>query len=226
MDMQEMKATAQKAAKKVVKEVDHFAKLERFIAAVLVFNPAILYWADQKTLRDSISNYYFMEAGHWFGSLLTLAAALFIYNGAQHMSAQKEEDANIKRAKSRFGKYYNIIFGLALFGVLYFDHITYKWIHYIFACIFFVGCALAMILTRETKLNNLGNVMGTLTLLFMGVHLLLEYVIWKDHNPFTLLWAEWIGLILIAIYFIAESRQRDLQEEVAHIFEPENMNSY
>ncbi|UWX54884.1 hypothetical protein NYZ99_19450 [Maribacter litopenaei] len=182
MDIKEIKATAQKAAKKVVKEVDHFAKLERFIAAVLVFTPAILYWADHHTFRDSISNYYFMEAGHWFGSLLTLAAALFIYNGAQHMSAQKEDDASIKRAKSRFGKYYNIIFGLALFGVLYFDHITFKWTHYIFASIFFVGCALTMILTRETGLNILGDVLGTLTLLFPGIHFLVEYVIWTDRN--------------------------------------------
>ncbi|PIB39349.1 hypothetical protein [Maribacter sp. 4G9] len=222
MNLQDMKITVQKARKKVVKEVDHFAKLERFIAAVLIFTPAILYWADlgcRDTFRDSISNYYFMWAGHWFGSLLTLAAALFIYNGAQHMSAQKEKQPLVKKAKSRFGKGYNIIFGVALFGVLFFDHITFKWTHYIFASIFFVGCALAMILTRETRINTLGDVLGVLTLVFLGFHLLLEYVVWKDHNPFTLLWAEWIGLILIAIYFIAESRQRDRQEEEAHLYE-------
>ena len=222
MNLQDMKMMAQSAGNKVVKEVDHFAKLERFIAAVLIFTPGILYWADlpnRNTFRDSISNYYFMKAGHWFGSLLTLAAALFIYNGAQHLSAQKEDDASIKRAKSRFGKGYNIIFGLALFGVLFFDHITFKWTHYIFACTFFVGCALAMILTRETTINILGDVLGVLTLLFLGLHFLLEYVVWKDHNPFTLLWAEWIGLILIAIYFIAESRQRDRQEKAAHLYE-------
>ena len=36
--MQEMKATAQKAVKKVAKEVDHFAKAERFIAAAILYN--------------------------------------------------------------------------------------------------------------------------------------------------------------------------------------------
>ena len=210
MNLQEMKATAEK----VVDKVNQFAKLERFIAAVLIFTPAILYWADlgcRDTFRDSISNYYFMWAGHWFGSLLTLAAALFIYNGAQYMSLSK-------LGGSRFGKGYNIIFGLALLGVLFFDHINYKLVHYIFACIFFVGCALAMILTTDTEINTLGNVLGVLTLVVLGVHFLLEYVVWKDHNPFTLLWAEWIGLILIAIYFIAESHQRDRKEEAADLY--------
>ena len=223
MDMQEMKATAQKAAKKVAKEVDHFAKAERFIAAVLTLTPLVLFLTDtcpstQGQFRTSISNYVFMPESYWFGSLLALAGALFIFNGAQHMSAQQEDEADKRRAKSRFGKGYNILFGVALFGVIYFDHVHHTWLHYIFASIFFVGCALAMILTTDTEINTLGNVLGVLTLVVLGVHFLLEYVVWKDHNPFTLLWAEWIGLILIAIYFIAESLQRDRQEKAAHLY--------
>lgn len=221
MDIDEVKDKLTEVGKITMKKVDHFAKLERIIATVLIFTPLILYLADldcRKSFRDSISNYYFMCHSHWFGSLLTLAAALFIYNGAQHMSAQKEEKALVKRAKSRFGKGYNIIFGIALFGVLFFDHIHYKLIHYIFASIFFVGCALAMIFTQESRLNRLGDILGTLTLLILGIHFLLEYLVLEGHNPFTLLWTEWIGLILIAIYFMAESRIRGAYEKEAGIY--------
>jgi hypothetical membrane protein len=92
------------------------------------------------------------------------------------------------------------------------------WLHYIFAVVFFVGCALAMILTRETQLNKLGDVLGILTLLVLGIHFLLEYLVMKGDNPFSLLLAEWVGLILIAIYFIAESKQRDKREVAAGIY--------
>ncbi|MDC6387915.1 hypothetical protein PP182_04445 [Maribacter sp. PR1] len=214
MNMQEMKSTVMEAGKETMQKVNHFAKLERFIAAVLTLTPFILFIVDDsytQGLRDSISNYVFMERSYWFGSLLTLAGALFIFNGAQHLGVQ--QFAQISKAESRFGKGYNIIFGLALFGVLFFDHENYTILHYVFAIIFFVGCALAMIVTRETPLNTWGDVLGTLTLLSLGVHFLLEYVIWKNDNPFSLLWAEWAGLLLIAVYFIAESMHRDEREK-------------
>lgn len=217
--MQEMKTTA----KKVVKKVDHFAKAERFIAAVLTLTPLVLFLTDtcpstQGHFRTSISNYVFMPHSYWFGSLLALAGALFIFNGAQHMSAQQEDEADKRRAKSRFGKGYNILFGIALFGVIYFDHVNHTWLHYIFAGIFFVGCALAMILTRETKLNTLGDVLGILTLVALAVYFLITWVYGEDNQWYTLLWAEWIGLFFIAIYFIVESHQRDRKEEAANLY--------
>ncbi len=217
--MQKMKKTA----KKVVKKVDHFAKAERLIAAVLTLTPLVLFLTDtcpstQGHFRTSISNYVFMPHSYWFGSLLALAGALFIFNGAQHMSAQQEDEADKRRAKSRFGKGYNILFGVALFGVIYFDHINHTWLHYIFAGIFFVGCGLAMILTRETKLNTLGDVLGILTLLALAVYFFITWIYGEDNHWYTLLWAEWIGLFFIAIYFIVESHQRDLKEEAANLY--------
>lgn len=174
MNLQEMKATAEKVAK----EVDHFAKAERFIAAVLTLTPLVLFLTDtcpstQGHFRTSISNYAFMPQSYWFGSLLALAGALFIFNGAQHMSAQQEDEADKRRAKSRFGKGYNILFGVALFGVIYFDHVNHTWLHYIFAGTFFVGCALAMIMTKDEELNRFGNVLGGLTLMALAVYFLL-----------------------------------------------------
>ncbi len=219
MNIQEVRRAVEKTSKETFKRVDHFAKVERFIAAILFFTPLILFIVDLKyrtDFRDSISNYFFMCDTHWFGSLLTLAGALFIFNGAQHMSVQQNQ--RLADLGYRFGKGYNIIFGLALFGVLYFDHITFMVIHYVFAVVFFVGCALAMILTRQTPLKTLGDVLGILTLLSLCLHFLLNYVLGEVQNPFTLLWAEWVGLLFIAIYFIAESIHRDTREKAAGLY--------
>lgn len=216
MKMEEIKSEVIITSQQMFEKVNHFAKLERFIAVVLIFTPLLLYLADDCTtmeLRDSISNYFFMRDSYWFGSLLTLAGALFIYNGAQHMSVQKNE--YLAAVESRFGKGYNIIFGLALFGVLFFNHVDYKVVHYAFAIIFFVGCALAMLLTQETPLKRLGDFLGVLTLLSLGIHFLLSYVVGEENNSFTLLWAEWLGLFLIAMYFIVESIDRDMREKAA-----------
>lgn len=210
------KAIEEKKSIDAFKKVNHVAKLERFIAAILIFTPLILYLADLKCrtiFRESISNYFFMLDNYWFGSLMTLASALFIFNGAQHMYIQQTGDERLIKAESRFGKGYNFIFGIALLGVLYFDHIKYVWLHYIFAIIFFMGCALAMLLAKQTELKLKGEILGTLTLLSLGIHFLLEYCILLDDNPFTLLWAEWIGLFFIAIYFILESFARDNREK-------------
>ncbi|MET1260225.1 hypothetical protein ABV409_12825 [Flagellimonas sp. DF-77] len=194
-------------------KVNHLAKLERLIAILLIFTPLILFLGDmehQTEFRDSISNYFFMQDSYWFGSLLTLAAALFIYNGVQHISYQK--DVELASVENRFGRGYNVIFGLALFGVLFFNHIDYVWLHYFFAIAFFGGCALAMLLTKKTGLKRIGDVLGLLTLVVLGVHFLLEYFLMKGANPFTLLWAEWVGLIFIAIYFVLESFERNIRE--------------
>ncbi|MBT8186389.1 MAG: hypothetical protein KJO73_01745, partial [Croceitalea sp.] len=194
--MDDIKSMIVQKGKATYASVNHFAKLERFIAAVLIFTPLILFLADLKyrsDFRESISNYFFMCDSYWFGSLLTLAAALFIYNGAQHMSYQKHE--TLAEVERRFGKGYNIIFGLALFGVLFFNHKAFTLLHYLFAIVFFGGCALAMLLTQKTDLKKMGDVLGVLTLLTLGIHFLLEYVLLRNNNPFTLLIAEWIGLL-------------------------------
>lgn len=219
MNMQEVKRVVERTGENTLKKVNHFAKLERFIAAILIFTPLILYLVElqyRADFRDSISNYFFMHDTHWFGSLLTLAGALFIFNGAQHMSVLN--DPSLAVVEHRFGKGYNIIFGLALFGVLFFDHENFVVVHYLFAIIFFGGCALAMILTRATPLKTLGDVLGVLTLLSLGLHFLMNYLLGEAQNPFTLLWAEWVGLLFISIYFIAESIHRDAREKAAGLY--------
>ncbi len=216
MNLQKLKNDIITKSETTYEKVSYIAKVERFIGVILTFTPIILYLRDfsfHREFRDSISNYAYMCDSYWFGSLLALAGALFIFNGAQHMGVQK--DTYLATIESRFGKGYNIIFGLALFGVIYFDHENHSTIHYIFAAIFFVGCALAMILTKETSLKRLGDILGWSTLLSLGIHFLLDYTLGADKNLFTLLWAEWVGLVLIAAYFIAESINRDQREKHA-----------
>ena len=96
-------------------------------------------------------------ASYWFGSLLALAGALFIFNGAQHINGnrykqnhgfsadQMQNMLNNYDHPERFAKGYNIWFGLALFGVIYFDHLSFQIIHYIMAGVFFGGCIIMMI---------------------------------------------------------------------------------
>ena len=213
MNFKEMQQAMSKTAESTFKLVNNIAKVERLIAIVLIFTPLILYLADfgfAREFRSSISNYAFMCDSYWFGSLLAVAGTLFILNGAQHMRVR---NTFLYQVEKRFGKGYNIIFGLALFGVIYFDHINYTLIHFIFAGVFYIGCAIAMIFLSQGNLKNIGRVLGIFTLMALILHFVLDTRLTEDRNPFTLLWAEWVGLLLIAIYFVLESYQRDKREK-------------
>ena len=200
--------------------VNRLPETERIIALVLMFVPAVLSLVDTGgfgELRPSISNYAYMCHSYWFGSLLALAGALFIFNGAQHINANRykqshgfsdEQMQNMRNNyehPERFGRGYNIWFGLALFGVIYFDHLSFLVMHYIMAVIFFGGCIIMMVWKPRPEIKRWGQVLGILGAIALVVHFVLEYWLLKDNNPYTLLWAEWIGMVCIAIYFIKDS---------------------
>lgn len=197
--------------------VNRLPETERIIAVVLMFIPAVLSLVDTGSfgeLRPSISDYAYMGSSYWFGSLLALAGALLIFNGAQHMNAHHYKTTknfalhsmrNDYHHPERFGRGYNILFGLALFGVIYFDYLTYPIVHYIMAGIFFGGCIIMMIGRPRPEIKRWGQVLGILGAIALATYFLLEYWLLKDNNPYTLLWAEWIGLVCIAIYFIKDS---------------------
>jgi len=199
--------------------VNHQAAVEVIIAVLLTGLPLVLYLADLNFytgFRRSISDYAFMCDSYWFGSLLALAGALFIFNGAKHMGGyriQQQEIAKQQSAKStpnqhhipnksqRFGRGYNIIFGIALFGVIYFDYLKYEVIHFVCAGIFYLGCALSMLLAPRKELKKEGVVFGLLTMIALGLHFALDAFMGEE-QPYTLLFAEWVGLIFIAIFFV------------------------
>lgn len=87
-------------------------KLEISLAILLMFVPIILRLFDG-SWRDSISNYAYSEYDYVFAMLLTLAGALFIYNGL-----------GFKR------HWYNVGLGFSLIGVVLTPHLNYPLIHY------------------------------------------------------------------------------------------------
>ena len=115
-----------------------FKYFERLIALFCIFMPLFLWLADGLSMhpfRPSISNYVYMDHSYVFGMLLCIAAMLFIFNGAVYY--KNEPHLHI----SKHGRWYNIVLGFSLLGVICFRHIEYTIIHNIFAGIFFIGNA-------------------------------------------------------------------------------------
>lgn len=181
--------------------VNKLPETERITAIVLMFIPVVLSVADNGVLwdlRPSISDYAYMSQSYWFGSLLALAGSLFIFNGAQHIKSQrfksklqKQQHFTKQQARAmhndfdnpdRLGKGYNIIFGIALFFVIYLEYKTYEIPHYTAALIFYVGCIIVMVFDARQNLKRLGKVLGLLTALALILHYLLRYIL-KEDNP-------------------------------------------
>lgn len=165
-------------------------KAERIIAGILVLTPLILWLADEGgAVRESISNYAYMEHSYWFGSLLALAGALFIFNGALHFQSGTPE---------KVGKGYNILLGLSLFGVIYFRHLEYPVWHYAFALVFFVGSAIVTAFVSNEEKHWARYVLALAVVL--PVLLALDFI-----GVFSLFWGESVSLFFIATHYILES---------------------
>ncbi len=196
MNLNDLASTTQKLGRNLV----FFAKLERLIAALCVLIPLFLIWADGGNIRDSISNYVYMSNGHVFGSLITMAAMLFIVNGAVYINA-----ATIKETKWH-GRWYNIVLGLALFGVVLLPHEQYPVPHYISAAVFFVGSAVVIAVFNDQQHRKISRFIAFLTILSLAIYLINKYwFIIPGTGWMSLFWAEWISMVVIAIHYILES---------------------
>jgi len=99
------------------------ARLERNLGALLVLTPLLLIAVDTDNgVRGSISAYYDVGESWAFYVPLTAGAMLFLVNGL------------IKNAHA-----YNTSLGLALLGVILFDHASLQVPHALCAGAFFVG---------------------------------------------------------------------------------------
>ena len=154
-------------------------KLEVILSTILVFIPLILI-AVTHQVRPSISNYVYSSASHIFAALLSIAAALFIVNGTAYNK-----------------KWYNIVLGCALIGVVATPHLDYPIWHYAFASLFFLGSVFVMIFFSSAKQREIKIVAGAIIILGLLGHF--------ATNTYSLFYAEWIGLMPIAIHFIGES---------------------
>lgn len=176
-----------------------FRVLEVIIAAVCMTLPIWLYLADDppadgsaKRFRGSISDYVYMNHSYVFGMLLTIAAMLFIVNGAVYFKKQEE----LVLGKS--GKWYNILLGLFLFGVILFPHEENPIPHYAFAILFFAGNAVVTALFHARKYRVISIVLAVMTVVAFLVTLC-----WPEH--LSLFWSEWISLVVIGVHLILQA---------------------
>ncbi|MCT4698095.1 DUF7103 family protein [Tenacibaculum haliotis] len=153
-------------------------KLYTVKAMLLLFMPLILILVSGE-VRSSISNYVYSDSIAVFIMLLTIASTLFINNGITD------------------SKWYNVILGLSLTGVALTPHLDYSFLHYTFAIIFFLGSVFVMIFYSSEKQRIYKIIAGAIVVLAMlGTFLF---------NWYSLLIAEWIGLVPICIHFIGEA---------------------
>jgi len=179
-----------------------FRWFERTIATVCLMIPLILWLAykDPKCQYNfcflySISDYAYMDHSYVFGMLLTIAAMLFIFNGAVYFNNQNKLPLQL----SAYGKWYNVILGLSLLCVIIFPCNQFPVLHDIFAAIFFLGNALVIGIFYRKKYRILSMTLAVLTVASLGLS------VWGIVPWFTLLWGEWISLIVIGVHFILES---------------------
>lgn len=157
--------------------------LEFSLAIILNFVPLILFWIDG-TWRSSISDYAYSEYSYVFVFLITLSGSLFVFNG---FGLQRH--------------WYNIILGLGLFGVCLTPCRDNPTIHYVFASVFFVGSVLAIQLSSDRRYRLQKNIISVPIGLALVAHFLFGW--------YSLLVAEWISIVPIAVHFILKSINQD-----------------
>jgi len=170
-----------------------FRIFERTIAVVCVTIPALLRLADKGNtgFRESISDYVYMSDSYVFGMLLCMAAMLFVFNGAVYF--RNEAAFGLSGA----GKWYNVVLGLSLLGVILFPPHQYVIIHYFFGGLFFLGNAVVTALFSYAKDRLVSIVLAVATVVGIGLH----YA-----GVWSLLVGEWVSLAVIAAHFVMQAR--------------------
>ena len=171
-------APVAQTARRVIDDIARFAKLERVLATVCAFTPALIWWVDPGPLRGSISAYYNMAENQLFYVPLTMAAMLFVTNGVVKEKAL-----------------YNTYLGFALAGVLLFNRDDFNTLHHVFAVAFFGGNVAVMLLSKKARSLKL-LMAGLIALAMLGFFLF---------DWFTLFWAEWFSLGVIAVHYVLVS---------------------
>ena len=176
-----------------------FRIFQVIIASICISLPALLVWADHNKpnastmpFRESISAYVHIERSYIFGMLMCMAAMLFIVNGVVYF---KNQDTRLKLEST--GKWYNMILGISLLGVILFVHDELRTLHIIFATIFFLGNAVVTGIFHHGVRKRLSLTLALLTVAAFAIHLI-------DDSLITMFWAEWFSLVVIAIHLILQ----------------------
>jgi hypothetical protein len=183
VDLHAVTSSAISAVNNLPAELLRFARLERILGALLVLTPALLISVDvgPDEIRDSISAYHDVSTPPAFYVPLTVGAMLFFVNGIV-----------------RHAHVYNTLLGLALSGVILFDHDGKTSVpHIVFAVAFFGGNVLVMMFFSTSK--------STLLKVTLVGGIAAAIALWIFTDWFTLFWAEWVSLAIIAMHFILDS---------------------
>jgi len=147
---------------------------------------------DKWGFRISLSDYVYSSNSYIFGMLYCMAAMLFIFNGAVYFKSQENLHA------SRTGKWYNVILGLSLIGVILCpEHESSFW-HYAFSVLFFVGNIVVIAFLHKRRNRIISIVLALLTVAALALALIPPKII-------NVLIAEWISLGAIATHLILEA---------------------
>ena len=154
----------------------NFRDLKSTQAILFLSIPVILYLVNGCKLEMSISDYA-DKIPLTFSYLLTLSGVLFFYDGY------------VDRRR-----WFNIVIGASLFGVVLFSNTDYPIIHYSFALIFFLGSIFNMIKFSSKKRR----VFKIIISIFIIVAMLGHYVF----DLYSLFFAEWIGMLPISLHYV------------------------
>ena len=170
-----------------IKDLTRLATLERTLGLVCIFIPFILILFDGLHIRNSISAYYSMSRDQVFYFSLSVAAMLFIVNGVV-----KEKHI------------YNTILGIMLSGVILFNCDAVPIVHFSCASVFFGGNGFVILFFSSKKERSFKIIFTAIIVVAMLGCFLFHW--------FSLFWAEWISLAIIAIhYFIEASYTENVQ---------------
>jgi len=183
LQIQQLKEKLKRIVKTVVTPINELRKrlmtLEIILSALLILTPGILIFLDGST-RSSISNYAYSHKSEWFVFLITLAASMFIYNGTAWKT-----------------KWYNIVLGITLAGIVLTPHLEFPTIHLIFAILFFAGSVFVMIYFSSKKQRIYKIIAGVFIAIGMSGYFFFHW--------YSIFWAEWLGIVPICVHFVGES---------------------
>jgi hypothetical protein len=154
-----------------------FTNLKAGQALMFTLIPVVLMIVNGGIL-DSISAYAYYTP-MVFSWLLTLICAIFFYDGFVEPK-----------------RWYNMVSGIMLSGVILFPHLDFPVVHYALAALFFLWTSACIPIFSSKKQRWFK--MLILLLIAFGMVGCFAF------NWYSIFWAEWIGLLPISIHYILE----------------------
>lgn len=137
---------------------------------------------DKGIVRDSISNYVYMQHNQVYYGLLFTTSGMFMVNGAI------------------WRKNYNIVLGALLAGIALTPHLEFPTLHTILAAAFFEISCIVMVF-YSTKKQLWYKVAAAIFINFALIGCVL-------FGWYTLLVAEFLGILPITIHYLFESKNK------------------